>query len=292
VGATGQDAPAAPATEPNGNQAPETQDPWTSTLEGVDEVYRPHVEQAINPLREQFTPRLELADRMEPLGDYADDLLALAQDADDSGSALGDVLGFTALMAQLGETPESSDPQALEEFSGWWEEMGERYGLFDDDGGDDPDDSDPEDGGIPPQFEERFARLEQENQALRQELGGLAQNDRVAAETARIEQQLVKGLTDNGIEDNEETRGFIYRLASSYADKENMLELAFADYLKLTGGAQRQMLGESEVERLPAGRSPGSGTPDTSPEQITTGDPAESRKNAHRAAVSRLQAAG
>ena len=281
MGAPGQDAP--PPAEGTENGTQPTTDPWEGAVASAPEEHRDLLQEALNPLREQIGPRLEVADRLEPLNDFADDLLALAQDGDESGNALQDVLGFVALTAAIGD-PENPDPQALEEFAGWWEQIGETYGLFDED--DDDGEPDPDDGDDPAQA--KITELEGQIQALRQELGGLAQNDRVAAEKTRIETQLVKGLETNGIEDNEENRSYIYRLAQSYADQENMIELALKDYLKLTGGAQRELLGDRETETVTAGRSPGSGTPDMRPEDITTGDPTKTRQNAKRAALSRL----
>lgn len=281
MGAPGQDAPPpAEGAETNGNQPT---DPWDSAVQAAPEENRDLLQEAFTPLREQLSPRLEIADRLEPLGDYADDLLALIQDGDENGNALGDVLGFVALTAAIGD-PENPDPQALQEFAGWWEQIGETYGLFDEDGEDGEENLD--DGGDPAQA--KITELEGQIQALRQELGGLHQNDRVAAEKTRIETALAKGLKDNGIKDTEETRGYIYRLAQSYADQDNMIDLAFADYLKLTGGAQRDMLGDQETETVPAGRSPSNGSPDLSPDEITTGDPTRTRQRAKQAALSRL----
>ncbi len=71
-----------------------------------------------------------------------------------------------------------------------------------------------------------------------------------------------------------------------------MVELAVKDLLTLTGGAQRELLGDTETETIPAGASPGNGSPDLRPADIATGDPAESRRNAKQAALSRLRAAG
>jgi hypothetical protein len=282
VGAPGQDAPPAEGTE-NGTQ-PVASDPWESAVQAAPEENRDLLQEALNPLREQIGPRLEVADRLEPLNDFADDLLALANDGDETGNALQDVLGFVALTAAIGD-PENPDPQALQEFAGWWEQIGETYGLFDDDG-DDPDGDEDPDGGDP--ADARIAELEGQLQALRQELGGLAQNDRVAAERQRIEKSLEKGLAENSIEDNEETRQYIYTLAGRYADQDDPIGLALKDYLKLTGGAQSALLNGQETETVPAGRSPRGGSPDLSPEEITTGDPSETRRRARQAAMSRL----
>jgi hypothetical protein len=292
VGAPGQDAPPPAEGNENGTQ-PDANDPWAGAVQNAPEEHRDLLQEALNPLREQIGPRLEVADRLEPLNDFADDLLALASDGDDTGNALQDVLGFVALTAAIGD-PENPDPQALEEFAGWWEQIGETYGLFDDDG-DDTDPDDPDGGGDP--GDARIAELEGQLQALRQELGGLAQNDRVAAEKTIITSTLEKGLKANGItfedeEQAEETRKYILRLAQAYTgdveDTAEMVNLGLKDYLKLTGGAQRELLGDRETETVPAGRSPGNGTADTRPEGITTGDPTRTRQNAKRAALSRL----
>jgi hypothetical protein len=137
VSAPGTDAPVADTngSQPAGQQT--APDPWTSTLEGVDEVYRPHVEQAINPLREQFGPRLELADRLEPLSDYADDLLALHEMGDEQGTALQDFLGFAQMASQV--DPENPDAPANQAFADWFYEIGDQLGLLDPDEGDDGD---------------------------------------------------------------------------------------------------------------------------------------------------------
>jgi hypothetical protein len=283
------DAPAAEGGE-NGDQP--TTDPWEGAVASAPEEHRDLLQEALNPLREQIGPRLEVADRLEPLNDFADDLLALAQDGDESGNALQDVLGFVALTAAIGD-PENPDPQALEEFAGWWEQIGETYGLFDEDDGDPGDGG----GGEDDPAQAKITELEGQIQALRQELGGLAQNDRVAAEKTIIQSTLEKGLKKNGItfedeEQAEETRKYILRLAQAYAedvqDTAEMVNLGLKDYLKLTGGAQRELLGDRETETVAAGRSPGNGTPDTRPEDITTGDPTRTRQNAKRAALSRL----
>jgi hypothetical protein len=282
VGAPGQDAPPPVEGTENGTQ-PVANDPWEGAVASAPEEHRDLLQEALNPLREQIGPRLEVADRLEPLNDFADDLLALAQDGDETGNALQDVLGFVALTAAIGD-PENPDPQALEEFAGWWEQIGETYGLFDE------DDGDPGDGdvGEDDPAQAKITELEGQIQALRQELGGLAQNDRVAAERQRIEKSLEKGLAENSIEDNEETRQYIYTLAGRYADQDDPIGLALKDYLKLTGGAQSALLNGQETETVPAGRSPRGGSPDLSPEEITTGDPSETRRRARQAAMSRL----
>jgi hypothetical protein len=291
VGAPGQDAPPPAEGTENGTQ-PVANDPWEGAVASAPEEHRDLLQEALNPLREQIGPRLEVADRLEPLNDFADDLLALAQDGDETGNALQDVLGFVALTAAIGD-PENPDPQALEEFAGWWEQIGETYGLFDEDDGDPGDGG----GGEDDPAQAKITELEGQIQALRQELGGLAQNDRVAAEKTIIQSTLEKGLKKNGItfedeEQAEETRKYILRLAQAYAedvqDTAEMVNLGLKDYLKLTGGAQRELLGDRETETVAAGRSPGNGTPDTRPEDITTGDPTRTRQNAKRAALSRL----
>lgn len=296
MGAIGQDA--APPAEGNENGGqPTGSDPWESAVQAAPEDRRDILQEAFNPLREQLSPRLELADRLEPLGEYADDLIAMIEDADEEGNTLQDVLGFTALLGAIGD-PENPDPQALEEFAGWWEQMGETYGLFDGADGEGGEGSDPDDEDDPTsELSQRLDRLEQENQALRQELGGLHQNDRVARIQQTITSTLDKGLKDNGIkfeseEQAEETKAYILTLAQRYGesakDEREMVNLGLKDYLKLTGGAQRELLGDRETETVPAGRSPRGGSPDVSPDEITTGDPSETRRRARQAAMSRL----
>jgi hypothetical protein len=285
VSAPGTDAPVA---DNNGSQPDQqtTPDPWTQTLEGVDEVYRPHVEQAINPLREQFGPRLELADRLEPLSDYADDLLALHQMGDEQGTALQDFLGFAQMASQV--DPENPDAPATKQFADWFYDIGEQLGLLDpedgdDDGGIDGDDDDPDSGGgdvaeLRGLVEQLQARLEQAEAA-----------PRIQSEQQRIDKQLATAIEKHHLADDEDTRNMILRLARDYVEKPDMVDLAVNDYLKLTGRAQADLLGgDDEVERVTAGASPGNGVPDTRPDDIVTGDPKESRRRAKAAALSRL----
>jgi hypothetical protein len=280
---------AAPPPVQNG-AAPEgqqTQDPWTQTLEGVDEVYRPHVEQAIGGLREQFTPRLELADRLEPLGDYADDLLALHGMADDDGNALQDFLGFASMASQV--DPENPDSEANKAFAEWFYEIGEQMGLIDPEDGDDDgeefadEDAEGEDGNP------EVAELRDLVGQLQQRLEQAESVPRVQAEQQRIDSEVAEAVKKHGLKDDEATKNTILRFARDYVEQPNMIELAVKDLLTLTGGAQRDLLGGEETESVTAGASPGNGSPDMSPEEITTGDPDETRKRAHKVAMSRLR---
>jgi hypothetical protein len=286
---------AAPAAE-NGTQPTDQQttDPWTSTLEGVDEVYRPHVEQAINPLREQFGPRLELADRLEPLSDYADDLLALHGMADEDGTALQDFLGFAQMASQV--DPENPDSEANQAFAEWFYEIGDQLGLLDPDEPETDDPDDPEDGDKPNAEVEELrgiigqlqARVEQAEaapriQSVQQEINGLIEK--------AVDDHRLGGSND---EDRQKIKDAIVRFANDYKDDASlsnaeMVNKAVQDVLVLRGGAQTELLGGDEnVERVVAGASPGNGVPDTRPEEIATGDPKESRRRAKAAALSRL----
>lgn len=291
MGAPGQDAPAPDTGAQPGGEAQQQNsgDPWETAYQAIPEATRKFAEEAFNPLREQFTPRLELADRLEPLGNYADDLLALASDADDDGNSLEDILGFTSMLSQV--DPENPESEGTKAFAQWWENIGEQLGLFADDGDDGEDPDDGADTGD--EFEQRFARLEQENQALREQLNGVQTDTRVQSVQKQITDALDGGLKQHGIEDTEENRNYILRLSRSYAEdvdlsNQQMIEKGLADYLTLTGQGQRELLNGQEVERIPAGRSPNGGSPDTSPEDLLTGDPAVSRKRASQLARQRL----
>jgi hypothetical protein len=287
----------APAPAENGAQpgAQPTADPWTQALEGVDEVYRPHVEQTINPLREQFGPRLELADRLEPLGDYADDLLALHGMADDEGNALQDFLGFASMASQV--DPENPDSEANQAFQEWFFQIGEQMGWIDPEEADDPDD--PEDLDDPEGGNSEIAEL-------REQLAQMTHRLEAAESQPRVQQiqQEINGLVENAVKEHrlggEDKEGqdragkAILRFARDYQDtaKSNaeMIDLAVKDLLTLTGGAQRELLNGRETEAVAAGASPGNGSPDLSPEDLLTGNPEESKRRARRAAESRLRA--
>jgi hypothetical protein len=269
------------------------QDPWASSLEGVDEVYRPHVEQAINPLREQLSPQLELADRLGPLGDYADDLLALHGMADDDGNALEDFLGFAQMASQV----DPDDPQnpANEQFAEWFYAIGEQMGLIDPDDGDEPDEGDDGEESYDDEGEEssEVLALREQLQNMQQTVEQLQAAPRIQSEQQRIQSEVDAAIQEHGLADSEETKRAIMRFARDYVEQPNMVELAVKDLLTLTGGAQRELLNGQETETLsPAGVSPTGGSPNTAPEAMPTGDPAAARKWAKDAARSRLQAAG
>lgn len=285
AGAAATPPPETGAQPDNGGQP----DPWTGALEGVDEVHRPFVEQAINPLREQFTPRLELAERLEPLGEYADDLLGLIEDVDEESGANG----LQALLTFLDLTnfdPEQPDSPEFKQFAEWWEGIGEEYGLFDDDDGDGGDDPAAANGQGNPET----AELRELVGSLQAKIEQLESGGRQQQEAQRIQTQVEQLMAKHGIEDDEagETRSFILRLAGSYVEQPNMVELAVADYLKLTGKAQQGLLGGEKTETVTAGASPRGGTADHSPEEVTTGDPIASRRRASELAKQRLRAAG
>jgi hypothetical protein len=314
VSAPGTDAPVA---DNNGSQPDQqtTPDPWTQTLEGVDEVYRPHVEQAINPLREQFGPRLELADRLEPLSDYADHLLALHGMADDEGNSLEDILGVASMLQNL--DPENPEAPANKMFADWFYEVGDALGLLDPEDGNGEGEGEFEDDDGEGGFDDTgddvtqqlTARLEQAEARIAQAEARAAQADARAeqAEAApRIQaiQQEIGGLIEKAIDehrlggkddkDREKIRTAILKFADDYKDDKTrtnaeMIAMAVQDVLTLRGGAQTELLGGGdEVEWVTAGASPGNGVPDTRPDDIVTGDPKESRRRAKAAALSRL----
>lgn len=281
---------AAPPPVDNG-AAPEgqqTADPWTQALEGVDEVYRPHVEETIGGLREQFTPRLELADRLEPLGEYADDLLALHGMADDEGNALQDFLGFASMASQV--DPENPDSEANQAFQEWFFQIGEQMGWIDpEDGDDDGEEFADEDDEGGQEGNPEVAELRGLVEQLQQRLEQAESVPRVQAEQQRIDSEVAEAVKKHGLKDDEATKNTILRFARDYVEQPNMIELAVKDLLTLTGGAQRDLLGGEETEAVTAGASPGNGSPDLSPEDVTTGNPSESRKRARAVAMSRLQ---
>jgi hypothetical protein len=283
-----------PAAENGGQPGAENQpqqengsDPWETAFQSIPEATRQFAEEAFNPLREQFTPRLELADRLEPLGGYADDLLALHGMADDDGNALEDFLGFARMASQV--DPENPDSEANQAFAEWFYGIGEQMGLLD------PEDSDEETDDDGDEYDDEpdpLAELREQNAAMQAKLEQLEAQPRIQSEQQRINTEVEQAIKDNGLTDSEQTRKAILRFARDYVEQPNMVELAVKDLLTLTGGAQRELLGDAETETIPAGASPGNGSPDLSPADIATGDPTQSRRNAKQAALSRLRAAG
>jgi TolA-binding protein len=293
---TGPAAAPPPAAENGGQPGAEVQpqqeqnggDPWETAFSSIPEATRQFAEEAFNPLREQFTPRLELADRLEPLGDYADDLLALHGMADDDGNALEDFLGFAAMASQV--DPENPDSEANQAFAEWFYEIGEKMGLIDPEDGDEPDDGEDEGYGEEPEGE--AGELRQQLQAMQATIERLEAQPRIQSEQQRINTEVDAAIKEHGLTDDESTRKAILRFARDYVEQPNMVELAVKDVLTLNGGAQRGLLNGAETETVTAGASPGNGSPDLSPDEIATGDPSQTRRNAKQAALSRLRAAG
>jgi hypothetical protein len=298
VGAIGE-----PGPPPTGD----TEQPETTTSEdrwGLDEVLErvpEHVREFIprDQLRSHLDQRVTELDQLKDrYGPYNDALAPLLEDRDPESGAtqLDALLGFyelTARAADLGEDGTPVDPEAHQEMYDWWEQVGEQLGYFgeDEDGGDDDPAGAGEGGG------EDEDELRQMVEELQGRLAEFETNGRVESEQQRLERELEELMDKHEIKDEAESeddrrrgltpRGVILRLAQTYSEEPNAIELAVGDYLRLTGKAQSALVSAAGEQTAPlqGGPSLERGNTDTEPEPI------RSRAEAKQAALARMRAA-
>jgi Ran GTPase-activating protein (RanGAP) involved in mRNA processing and transport len=185
--------------------------------------------------------------------------------------------------------PENPDSEANQAFAEWFYEIGEKMGLIDPEDGDEPDEGEDEGYDDEP---DSSSELQETVSRLQAQIEQLQAAPRIQSEQQRINSEVDAAIKEHGLNDDESTRKAILRFARDYVEQPNMVELAVKDVLTLNGGAQRGLLNGAETETVTAGASPGNGSPDLSPDEIATGDPSQTRRNAKQAALSRLRAAG
>lgn len=126
-----------------------------------------------------------------------------------------------------------------EQFKEWWTAVGEEMGLFpEQENGtgdlDDDDDGDLADRVAQIVLEQMDERLQPFEQTITQQ----QQEARVAAEEAKIDQELAALEEQHG----EFDRQVVCQLALAYEGEPNQIEMAFADYQRINGVAENQIV--------------------------------------------------
>lgn len=128
--------------------------------------------------------------------------------------------------------------QDPEQFRGWWEQMGEQLGYFEPDGESDaPGEQQPQQDDLMEQFramlDERLSPFEQKFHSEEQERAVNTEREAISAELAGLREQ--HGEFDEQL---------VCQLALAYADDDDAIAKGFADYQRVTSGAQRELVAD------------------------------------------------
>jgi hypothetical protein len=189
------------------------------------------------------SPDGQQADTLAP---YRERLESVMQPVDpdnpDAGTVLDGLLELYAI---------TSDPNREEDLYAWWEGVGDAYNFFDGDAdggaveGDEDDLAALEEGqGGGSELEELRATVQQ----LQQKLEGDERERSVAAAQEAIQRDLESLMAQHGIQDDpnapeaDRASTVILRLASTYQGAQDAVARGVADFMRLTGQAQGQLV--------------------------------------------------
>lgn len=252
-------APTQPAPAPSNDGG---QDPFdfTQHIQEAPDTIRPFLEDTLGKITPTLRERFEEASK-HPFVDYQDRLQPLVQPDEDGQVPLQGILDFVEM---------TDDPNRVEEFQQWWQQVGEALGFTGDHGTEPEGDGGGEGGqGQPSELQE----LREAVQALQQQLSHTTQQQEIDQTAQRLDRELTGLMDQRGVKDDDDgsVRQWIYRLALSYGQDPKALEHGLDDYLKLTGGAQQELLngaGQETATYEPGGPSLGGGAPDMEPEMV------------------------
>lgn len=282
MSAPGQDAAQSAGTAPDGQG--QDQDRSFSSILGEDAFssappeLRDHlaeyVRTQVDPkLTQRFQEHAEFRNTWEPFSQI-EGLTNLHPEDVDQLVELGYV------MAAAGDENHPNRQQALEQLSETWEQIGDQFGLFDDEEGEEGDEGEDDE----PQYmtREEFEQAQREQQQQQQ-------LQQTTAQTAQEIRGHVDGLDLPGEPGSKERKAaedavysFIYaKYGDGNMSNEEAVQAAFADYQAIAGAGQRQLLEEHEEP----GESVRGGRSDNAPEKIG------SWADADRAAKARMAGA-
>lgn len=257
----------APAPGAPGTGQPQNTDPFGlgSALQNAPEHLRPMLQTEFDRLtpmlQQQIAP-------FEPLQPYMDRLSPLLQTQGDQPPVLDGLLELYAM---------TQDETRVEDLADWWQTVGQEFGFFD--GEDEP-------GGEPPGGEPTgpldpanplsgvVEELRNTVQQLTQRLDGQeqqqTQQQALQQEQQRLNQELVTNLRAVGLLQPEEQLDVnaqhvqdVLALAIRYGGDPQAVPKAVADYMRMTGQGQRELLGQPSdangVEALRAALEAGGG---------------------------------
>lgn len=217
--------------------------PWD--LESAPEELRPYLQSELKKIEGGITKKFQEASeyrkQMEPF------------------AALSEVEGLTDIPAEdLSELVAFRQLiQDPEQFESWWSAVGEEMGFLNDGDGDDSESVDGAGGDEPPAWaQELMQRLDSLEGTTQQS----EMQQREAAALQHIDSEL-KSLAQKHGEFDEDA---VCQLAMAY-DDEDAIQKGFADYQRLTGKAQSELV---ESKSAPGSAPVTGGGADTSPEPV------------------------
>jgi hypothetical protein len=253
-------------------------------LSAVPEELRGYVDDVVKQIQGKVTKSFEQsADFRKTWEPYAE--LGLTDYEPDQLSSLlefaqiaADPEQFRGWLADVARHLHENDAQSFEK---WFYDVGGELDLLDDDG-------EPGEGGEPEGAEalmQQFGQmLQQHLDPLNQRIDALEGNTRTSAANAAIDAQfeaLAKSEND-GEPFDEETRNIVGRFALAYDGADDAIARGFADYMKVVGGAQGDLVDAKSDQPAPANSG---GVADTSAESFSHDDP-----GLKKAALARMRA--
>lgn len=228
----------------------------------------------------------------DPFGDYRPALESLMQPLDESNPDAGTGLDATLNLLDL-----LHNEDRREELEQWWGEIGQELGFFDGEEGDDGEGGGDEEEINPDDMPAWARKLQEDNQRLQEQIQGREQESIIAEAHKQVSDELDRFMAANGITDDqsvpepERDSVAILRLAAVYGSDPKAIEKAGADFLRLTGRKQADLVRSAGAQTTPLnGGGPGpvldGGAPDTHPDHPT------SWKDARSIALQRLQGGG
>lgn len=242
-----QGAPIEPGTaQPQGDGGDGTGSlPWD--LESAPEELRPYLQTELKRIEGGITKRFQEASeyrkQMEPLAGLAE----IEGITDVPAEELQELVAFRQLI---------QDP---EQFEAWWSSVGEEMGFLNDgdQAGPDGDEDDGASGDEPPAWaQELMQRLDSLEGSTKQS----EMQQREAAALQHIDTEL-KALAEKHGQFDEDA---VCQLAMAY-DDEDAIQKGFADYQRLTGKAQSELVDSKDVPGTPPVTGGGA---DTSPPPV------------------------
>jgi hypothetical protein len=231
-------------------------------LNEAPEELRPHLEPELKKIEGNVTKKLqEAADFRKKYEAFEE--LGLADHSPEDVGGLLQLLDISR-----------NDP---EQFEQWWSQVGESYGFFDDDEGE-------EDGEEGDESEEAILErvremLQEEMAPVKEHLSTTQQEQAVQEANAEIDKSLAALREKHG--DFDEQR--VMRLALTYEDADDPIREGFREYMEIRGNGQSELVKNKLDQPEPAETG---GAADTSRPQVTSfGD-------AKRAAKERYAQAG
>jgi hypothetical protein len=205
-----------------------------------------HLRDLLRAEFDRVTPTLtERLGKYQPVDSFMDRLAPLAQPGEDGGTVLEGLLDFYAM---------TGDEKRVEQFNDWWEKVGETYGFFGDDEGDEgdgdgggegaaaaPGEEDPRDARIA-QLEARLGEFETRTQQSAQQQAVDQAAQQISSELTQLMRaaQIDGHDTENPLQTP--AAQDILALAMKYGEDEKAVAKGVADYLRINGRGQADLM--------------------------------------------------